>query len=294
MSKFLKGAKGKMSNSNKTVHPAAKLFPLMTADKLKALADDIKANGLIDPILIYQDQILDGRNREAACRIAGVEPRYALAELNGHSPTLFVVAKNLHRRHLTIAQRAAVAANMLPMLRDEAKERQRQAGKQYGHDRKSLPAKLPEAISANASNEIQNEVRGESRHIAAQAMDVGARTVQTANYVKTHAPEIFEQVLTGDLSLPAAEKITEAKREGKDPKPGTRQESVSPRFANAAKKRMVDILSNARGMCRGLAQLKTEWIATVLEAEEKKIWTGMSKEISKHFREFAHNLENAK
>ena len=43
--------------------------------------------------------LVDGRNRRAACRIAGVEP--AVRPLNGEDPTALVLSANIHRRHLT-------------------------------------------------------------------------------------------------------------------------------------------------------------------------------------------------
>jgi hypothetical protein len=53
------------------VHPAADPFPLMSADELKALADDIRKNGLRQDIVIGDDEeggLLDGRNRLDAIR----------------------------------------------------------------------------------------------------------------------------------------------------------------------------------------------------------------------------------
>ena len=45
-----------------TFHPACLLFPQLPKDELKALAADIKANGLRNPVVRYRGQILDGRN----------------------------------------------------------------------------------------------------------------------------------------------------------------------------------------------------------------------------------------
>lgn len=60
------------------VHPAAAIFPMLPDDELQALADDIKEHGLRQPIVLAHPdrEILDGRNRLAACRIAGVRAKY--------------------------------------------------------------------------------------------------------------------------------------------------------------------------------------------------------------------------
>ena len=62
--------------SENQFHPIAAIFPLMGEDELQALADDIRDNGLRNPILRFEGKILDGRNRLTACRLAGVEPRF--------------------------------------------------------------------------------------------------------------------------------------------------------------------------------------------------------------------------
>ena len=58
------------------VHPLAKHFPPLEGDEFDDLVADIKKNGLLEPITLYDNQILDGFNRYRACMIAEVEPRY--------------------------------------------------------------------------------------------------------------------------------------------------------------------------------------------------------------------------
>jgi len=96
-------------------HPLAEIFPELDADRLGELATDIKKNGLIDPLIMHEGKILDGRNRYAACKMAGVEPRYV--DYEGHDPVGFIVSRNLHRRQLSDSQRAMVAAKLATLGR---------------------------------------------------------------------------------------------------------------------------------------------------------------------------------
>src|SRR3954470_3695005 len=91
-------------------HPIAELFPAMAPSDYAALVVDIRENGLAEPIWVYEGKILDGRNRFCACEDLGIEP--VIVEYEGDEPIGFVISKNLHRRHLTQAQRALVAAEL--------------------------------------------------------------------------------------------------------------------------------------------------------------------------------------
>jgi ParB family chromosome partitioning protein len=51
-------------------------LPWMTEEELTALADDIKTNGLLQPITLFEGKILDGKCRYQACIMAGVQPTF--------------------------------------------------------------------------------------------------------------------------------------------------------------------------------------------------------------------------
>src|SRR5690242_10113533 len=80
------------------IHPAANLFPMMPEDELRKLGEDIKANGLKEPIALWSYaptdryksvMILDGRNRLDAIESVGLDTLtyagtdYAPAETGG-------------------------------------------------------------------------------------------------------------------------------------------------------------------------------------------------------------------
>lgn len=91
-------------------HDLAEMFPIMEGDEFDALVEDIRAHGLQNPITLYEDRILDGRNRYRACEVAGVEPLYD--DYEGDDPVGFVISQNIKRRHLGESQRGLIAANL--------------------------------------------------------------------------------------------------------------------------------------------------------------------------------------
>ena len=91
------------------LHPLCTLFPRLTGAEFQSLRDDIRANGLRQPIVLHAGMILDGGNRYRACIEAGVEPSFV--DFAGGNLVSFVLSANLHRRHMTAGQQAAIVAS---------------------------------------------------------------------------------------------------------------------------------------------------------------------------------------
>jgi hypothetical protein len=198
-------------------HEIANLFPLLAGAEYAALKADIEANGLHEGIWTHKGKIIDGRNRYRVCRELGREPQFREWDGNGSLVT-FVVSLNLHRRHLTSSQRAAIAAEILPLLQAEAKERQRAAG----GDRKSAKAKAKEkpkakGRGANTGGSVPElfpePIRddGEARKQAAKAAGTNTRYVNLAAQVKECNPVLFEQMKAGEINVTQA--AAKAKRQ---------------------------------------------------------------------------------
>jgi hypothetical protein len=120
------------------VHPAANMFPMMSKDELQALAKDIAENGLRHGVVLWTPQsiqtasrrklpsdlyLLDGRNRLEALELSiadeeereeaiglalypsSTDPDAATLLYGDVEPFTFVISANIHRRHLTAAQK---------------------------------------------------------------------------------------------------------------------------------------------------------------------------------------------
>jgi len=197
-------------------HPAADLFPMLDDARLTELAEDIKARGLLDPIVLHDGMILDGRNRDGACEKAGVAPRYVEWDGKGGSPVLFVLSRNLQRRDLTPSQRAVIGAAGLEMDEAEGRARKAEAGRSAAPgkpaDQEKHVAPGPhvspghESASSASQSSPGEKKRGPlSRDKAAAKVGASGRQVARAKRVKQADATLFEAVRLGERTLKSAE-----------------------------------------------------------------------------------------
>jgi hypothetical protein len=94
-------------------HPLAEEFKLVPEKQLRELAEDIKRNGAHEKIVIHELMILDGGNRYAAFKLNGHQftgAEFCIYDaLCSGDPRLYVISRNLMRRHLPEDLRAALA-----------------------------------------------------------------------------------------------------------------------------------------------------------------------------------------
>ena len=93
------------------VHSYTTKFPLLSAGELAELAESISTNGLRSPVVVTPDGlVLDGRNRLAACDLAGVKADVVV--YSGTDLAEYVIDANT-RRNMSIGARAMSVALVL-------------------------------------------------------------------------------------------------------------------------------------------------------------------------------------
>jgi len=115
---------------NYIAHPLANMFPMIEGNAFDELKRDIAAQGILEPIRLYQGMILDGRNRYAAATACGHD--FSVDDFVQWEGTLadaeaWVISTNMHRRQLTTKQKQEVIEGMLrkyPTLSDREIARQ--------------------------------------------------------------------------------------------------------------------------------------------------------------------------
>jgi len=131
-------------------HEFANLFPLLEKDDLQGLVDSIRTDGLKEKIMLFEDKILDGRNRSVACEQAGEQPVYEEFTGSRMDALNYVFLINAHRRHLTSSQRAAIGiekAELMASIVQENQKIQKQSIPQQGQ--KGWQPSVPQQIADN-------------------------------------------------------------------------------------------------------------------------------------------------
>jgi len=279
-------------------HPFAELFPMLDAASHAALRADVEAKGLNEPIVIFEERILDGRNREQALTDLGFPPEtIAGAEIDFHDTPWartriaggldpdalgFVLSKNLHRRHLSESQRAMVAAKIANMRQGERT------------DLSPIGERLPETSQAEA----------------AEMLNVGKRSVERAAKVQADAlPEIRKAVEQGDISVSAAAEIAELPKEAQSAIVVTLPLDPQGRLTREGRKSLGKIVREVRGseterkkerraareqeLARKILSLPDQKFGVILEDFEwdHQVWSrdsGMDRHASNHYPTARH------
>ena len=196
------------------LHPLCTLFPRLVGAEFDSLVADIKDNGLREPIVLHDGLILDGGNRAAACDAAGVSPTYVA--FSGSNIVTFVLSANLHRRHLSPGQAAAIVAS----AQDWAK------------------------AQTVGNPQLRHVAQLDTAKDRADISGAGHRTQQRADKVAKADPELAKQVAHGVVTLPAAVAQVEGKppKESK-PKPKLLTEEESARIL-AENERLQEVAEN--------------------------------------------------
>lgn len=159
-------------------HPLAQLFPMIEGEAFAALVEDVRLNGVRRPVVMFEDMILDGRNRYMAAREAGVG--FPVSEFTGPDPVAFVVSENIHRRHLTESQRAIVSGRL---------------------------ASLPQGRRADKAADLPVSV-GVTQAQAADMLNVSERSVRAArSVIDRGSPGLVEMVEQDQASVSAAAQV---------------------------------------------------------------------------------------
>jgi len=212
------------------VHPAANIFPMMDDRRLGELAQDIRENGQREQIRLLDGEVLDGRNRLAACDIAGVKPNFVEVATDVN-PWVYVWSLNGQRRDLTpeirfhawklSAEGSAGFQAEIKRIQDEANKARAGAAKagEVGRasKRKQENIEFSRATWCGTTKPDNEKVpakpekptRTSEKKAEASGTDRG--TVERMEWLEKHRPDLHTSVIAGEFQ--SAKAVSIAKKE---------------------------------------------------------------------------------
>lgn len=184
-------------NTQKLNRHKFNIFPPAKPEDFERLKQSIRENGFDPelPVTVYQGGVLDGWNRYTACVELGVQPTFRTFE-GTDEEALALVMKTNTRRNLSSGQWATIAVEaeeIVGRIRAAAEAREK-AGK----------ADPGEKILQGS------EIKRKSAHQIGAAFNTNQNYVNQAARIQKAAPEVFEKVKAGKISMQDATRVVRA------------------------------------------------------------------------------------
>jgi ParB-like chromosome segregation protein Spo0J len=178
------------------------IFPEAKAEDFTRLLDDIRTNGFDQkqPVTIYEGEVLDGWNRTKACQELGIKPPTVIFTGTDAEAIAFVMRTN-KRRNLNSGQWACIAADaddLLAVIAEKAEDERK--------------VKISVARTDETAQKIapSQKAERETATKAAEMFNTNRTYVNQAVKMKTAAPEVFEKVKAGKMTMQDANKAVRA------------------------------------------------------------------------------------
>jgi len=176
-------------------HAIASLFPAMSPDEFAALKSDIQANGLREPVVLFDGRLLDGRHRYRACMELGIP--CSTKTVSDSSAAMIALSLNLYRRHLSSSQKAAILVEAREILNEETKAAEARHAANSGRPKKGT--EKPTQLSGEVSKH-----EGEAAERAAKSAGTNRQYVNDAQALIDESPELHAEVKSGKKTVPQA------------------------------------------------------------------------------------------
>ena len=191
-------------------HPYSALFkPFdLSGEELTALENSIQANGVRNPVTLYQGAILDGWNRYSAASRLGVN--CPTKEFSGDDSEAwqFVLDENMHRRSLTNEQKAIIYLTKRQMDEQGVPMCTPDAGKS------SLPMGTHVSVQEDKDGRVHMCTPSPSVREIARDFDVSFGTATNIKKLSEKgSDELIDAVKAGEVSIRKAAEVTSKPKE---------------------------------------------------------------------------------
>lgn len=168
---------------NYEIDEAANDYPMLTEQEHKRLVEDIKNNTQLQPVVIFKNRIIDGRNRVKAIKELGKSLKAIIVTTTYEDALKLALSNNDKRRHMSKSQFAMKAA--FRILASRVNE-------------DGTPKPKTEWLEVQKVQEVADKI-------------VGSRNVASAIKIAENDEVLAKEVFNGDMELVNATRRLEDK-----------------------------------------------------------------------------------
>lgn len=168
------------------------LLPELTTEEYTNLERDIVKHGVLNPILVWCDTIIDGHNRYAICQAHHIQ-NFPVKEIMFQSKDeaiSWILIHQLGRRNLNDFQRNEIALRYQEVIAKRMREKQSIAGKEYGR-----------GIANDQKINTYSDKTSARKELAKIADTSEASIQRTKLILEKGTPEQIEKARTGEVSI---------------------------------------------------------------------------------------------
>jgi hypothetical protein len=176
------------------------IFPAAKAEDFNRLRDDSRDNGYDQkqPVIVYEGEILDGWNRWTACSELKITP--PTRQFDGSdTEAIALVMRTNKRRNLNSGQWATIAVEAEDIMAAIAVEAKARQGKRTDLTSDKKLSEVPKQEHADKTSTK-----------AAELFNTNRTYVNQAAKIKQAAPEVFEKVKAGTMTMQDAARVVRA------------------------------------------------------------------------------------
>lgn len=171
------------------------IMPPLTEEEFRQLEQNILADGIRDPLVVWGDVLVDGHNRYAIAQKHGLKFVVRNHDFaNEEAVVTWIIQNQQGRRNLNDAQKIKYALKAEPMLAEMARER----------------------MEAGKADPKPNLAQGQTRDAVAKMAGVGHSNVEKVKHVMKHgSDDVNKKMESGELSINKAYELVKGKTKPK-------------------------------------------------------------------------------
>lgn len=184
------------------IHELADRYPLMNDEERAALKQSLLKSGQINPILLYDDEIIDGRNRYLVMQELAVKgqlifkPKIKNFPCNEEDLPKIVEALNVHRRHLSPSQKAAIGVKTHLEVQKKLAEKRQQKGVSLNISEGGKTAEVIAKLVGVSTTYVEKAIKVRHDQELFSLLEEGKINVADAEIIASHAtPEQREEII---------------------------------------------------------------------------------------------------